>query len=172
MSNLTSHWDSILYMCPINSFKLPVQLYFMLGTHQIVTTILLSLHRTDIIKLSQLMRLWCLSHWRPAKASAQSHQSLRCSHTWSMKVDEESDEKSDISPHWKAVHERLKNEFTEDETYHISWDSSYHCTEEKIGNVLTHYGIAVCYLAKVYISGIYTALVLGQHLFWFELHVP
>ena len=36
---------------------------------------------------SQLMRLWYLSHRRPAKAqaslrgSAQSHQSLRCSHT-------------------------------------------------------------------------------------------
>ena len=37
----------ILYLCPINSFKLPVE-YFMLATHQIVTTVLLSLHRTDI----------------------------------------------------------------------------------------------------------------------------
>ena len=29
-------------------------------------------------------------------ASAQSNQSLHCSHTWSMEVDEESDQKSDI----------------------------------------------------------------------------
>ena len=33
---------------------------------------------------------------RRACASAQSHQSLRCSHTWSMEVDEGSDQKSDI----------------------------------------------------------------------------
>ena len=35
-------------MCPINSFKLPVEVYFMLATHPIVTTVLLSLHQTDI----------------------------------------------------------------------------------------------------------------------------
>ena len=33
---------------------------------------------------------------RWACASAQSHQSLRCSHTWTMEVDEGSDQKSDI----------------------------------------------------------------------------
>ena len=33
---------------------------------------------------------------RRACASAQSHQSLRCSETWSMEVDERSDQKSDI----------------------------------------------------------------------------
>ena len=38
----------MLYLCPINSFKLPVEVYFMLATHQIVTTVFLSLHRTDI----------------------------------------------------------------------------------------------------------------------------
>ena len=48
MSNLTSHWGTILYLCPINNFKLPVRVYFMLGNHQIVTTVLSSLHRTDI----------------------------------------------------------------------------------------------------------------------------
>ena len=48
LSNLTSHWDNIFYLCPINSFKLPVVMYFMLATHQIVTTVLLSLHKTDI----------------------------------------------------------------------------------------------------------------------------
>ena len=52
--------------------------------------------------LIQLMRLWYLSHSRPellrrACASAQSRQSLRCSHTWSMKVDEGSDQKSEFS---------------------------------------------------------------------------
>ena len=45
-----------------------------------------------IIKLSQLMRLWYLSHRRPAK----TRQSLHCSHTWSMEVDEGSDQISDI----------------------------------------------------------------------------
>ena len=50
-----------------------------------------------------------------------------------MEVDEESDQKSDIKPHWTAAHSRLKNEFTEDEKYHnlMRWlnyryDSSYH----------------------------------------------
>ena len=38
------------YTLPVsyNSFKLLVQVYFMFGFHQIVTTVLLSLHRTDI----------------------------------------------------------------------------------------------------------------------------
>ena len=54
------------------------------------------------------MRLWYLSHRRPAKAqaslriravsSAQSRQSLRCSHTWSMEVDEGSDQNQASSP--------------------------------------------------------------------------
>ena len=35
-----------------------------------------------------------------------------------MEVDEGSDKTSDIYPHWTAAHARLKNEFTEDETYH------------------------------------------------------
>ena len=42
---------NILYLCSINSFKLPVEMYFMLATHQIVTTVLISLHRTDRRKL-------------------------------------------------------------------------------------------------------------------------
>ena len=44
----TNLWDNILYLCPINSSKLHIEVYFMLATHQIVTTVLLSLHRTDI----------------------------------------------------------------------------------------------------------------------------
>ena len=40
------------------------------------------------------------------------------SHTWSMEVDERSNHKSDIQPHWMVAHARLKNEFTEDEKYH------------------------------------------------------
>ena len=44
--------------------------------------------------LSQLMRLWYLSHRRPAKAKVS--QSIRCSHTWSMEVDKGSEQKSDI----------------------------------------------------------------------------
>ena len=43
---------------------------------------------------------------------------------WSMEVDEGSEQKSDILPHWMAVHARFKNEFMEDEKYHISWDGS------------------------------------------------
>ena len=37
-----------------------------------------------------------------------------------MEVDEGSNQKSDISPHWMAVRAHLKNEFTEDEKYHNS----------------------------------------------------
>ena len=50
---------------------------------------------------------------RQACASAQSCQSLRCSHTWSMEIDEEFDQKSDILCHcvWRI-------ELTEDEKYH------------------------------------------------------
>ena len=40
------------------------------------------------------------------------------SYTWSMEIEEGSEEKSDIQPHWMAVLARLKNEFTEDEKYH------------------------------------------------------
>ena len=43
--------------------------------------------QTDL-KLSQRMRVWYLSHRRPA--------SLPCSHTCSMKVEEGSDQKSDV----------------------------------------------------------------------------
>ena len=38
--------------------------------------------------------------------------------TWSMEVDEGSDQKSDILPHWMAAHPCLKNVFTEDKKYH------------------------------------------------------
>ena len=54
---------------------------------------------------------------------AQSRQSLRCSHTWSMEVDEGSNQSSDIYPHWMATHAHLKNDFTEDHKYHnlMTW---------------------------------------------------
>ena len=41
----------------------------------------------------------------------------------SMEADEESDQKSDILPHWMAAHAHLKNEFTKDEKYHnlMTW---------------------------------------------------
>ena len=40
-----------------------------------------------------------------------------------MEVDEGSDQKSDIKPHWIAAHAPLKNDFMEDEKYHnlMSW---------------------------------------------------
>ena len=44
-------------------------------------------------KLSQLMRLWYLSHMQPVKYPSQS---LRCSHTWRMEVDKGSDQTPDI----------------------------------------------------------------------------
>ena len=55
---------------------------------------------------------------RWACTPAQSLQSLRCSHTWSMEVDEGSDQKSDIYPHSMAAHTQSENEFLEDEKYH------------------------------------------------------
>ena len=55
---------------------------------------------------------------RQACASAQSRQSFRCSHTWSMEADEGSDQKSNILLHWMAAHACLKDEFKEDEKYH------------------------------------------------------
>ena len=65
------------------------------------------------------MRLWYLSNRRPAKAQASLHiraarQSLCCSHTCSMEVDEGTDQK----PIWMAAHAHLKNEFTGDKKYH------------------------------------------------------
>ena len=57
---------------------------------------------------------------------AQSCQSLRCSHTWSMEADKGSDQKSDIYPHWMAVPAHLKNEFTEEEKFHnLMWWLNY-----------------------------------------------
>ena len=56
-----------------------------------------------------------LRRLRRACAPAQSRQSLRCLHIWSVEVNEGSDQKSDIKSHWIAAHARLKNEFTEDE---------------------------------------------------------
>ena len=40
-----------------------------------------------------------------------------------MEVDELSDQRSDIQPHWMAAHLHLKNEFMEDKKYHnfLSW---------------------------------------------------
>ena len=44
-----------------------------------------------------------------------------------MEVNEGSDQKSDISPHWMAQHASLKNEFTEHEKYQdlMTWLSYY-----------------------------------------------
>ena len=57
---------------------------------------------------------------RRACASAQSRQSLRCSHTWSMEVDKGSNQKSDIKPHWKAAHGLWRMSLRI-----ISWDGSF-----------------------------------------------
>ena len=56
---------------------------------------------------------------RRACASVRSHQSLRCSHTWSMEVD--------MGSHLASLDGcacALKNEFTETKSTIISWDGS------------------------------------------------
>ena len=69
---------------------------------------------------------WCLSHGQAANAqvSAQSCQSLRCSHTVNVDIDEASDQESAILFHLLAAHARLTCvkrliNLTEDETYHL-----------------------------------------------------
>ena len=85
---------------------------------------------------------------RRACASAQSRQSLRCSHTWSMEVDEESDKKSDIWPHWMAAHECLKNEFTEDKRAIISWTGSIGRRRWLISHLLPEADLLIYWLTK------------------------
>ena len=65
----------------------------------------------ELTHLSQLMRLWYLSHRRPAKAQVKYG------------VDEGSDQKWDIKPHWMAARVYLKNKFKENEKCHnlMSW---------------------------------------------------
>ena len=52
--------------------------------------------------------------WRPWTACTivECHQSLPSSQTQSMEVDDDSDKILDMSPHWVAAHECLKNDFT------------------------------------------------------------
>ena len=77
-------------------------------------------------KLSQLMRLWYLSHRWPAKAQASlricavSSEPLLFAH---LKYGSKRRVQPKIRPHWMAAHVPLKNEFTEDEKYHnlMSW---------------------------------------------------
>ena len=92
--------------------------------------------------MSQLMRLWfmCTYHIGNQRrlsrtyASAQSRESLRCSLKWSMEVDEESDQTSDLAP--------LKNDFTEDGKYHnlmtwLKWHFTVHSLQNHPCIVLT-----------------------------------
>ena len=60
---------------------------------------------------------------RGACATAQSHQSLRCSPIWNMEVKKRSDQKSEINRLGMAAHVCLKKEFTEDEKCHnlMTW---------------------------------------------------
>ena len=80
------------------------------------------------------MRLWHLSHRPPASLCicAVSPEPLLFSH--SMKVDEGSDQKSDIYRHWMAEHASLKNEFMEDEKYHhlMTWLIYQICTVHEV----------------------------------------
>ena len=84
---------------------------------------------------------------RQACASTQSRQSLRCSHTCSLEVDEGSDQKSDIYPHWMTAHALLKTEFMEDKKYHnlmrwlifLSWNCSQMTCERENTNMKQTY---------------------------------
>ena len=53
-----------------------------------------------------------------------------------MEVDEGSDQKSKIYPHWMAAHAHLKNEFMEDEKCHnlMSWLKYLNCFTEAKSN--------------------------------------
>ena len=78
--------------------------------------------------MSQLMRLWYLSHSPPVKAQASLHiHTVLPEPSLFAHMKYESRRrvrpKSDIKPHWMTAHARLKNEFTEDEKYHnlMTW---------------------------------------------------
>ena len=80
------------------------------------------------VYLSQLMRLWYLSHRQPTKAQASLHisaVSLEPSLFAHMKYGSRRRVRPKIRhlAHWMAAHEHLKNEFMEDEKYHnlITW---------------------------------------------------
>ena len=75
--------------------------------------------------MSQLMRLWYLSHMRPAKAQASLRIRVVSSDP-SLIAHINYGSRERVRPkirHWMAVHARLKNEFTEDKKYHnlMSW---------------------------------------------------
>ena len=67
-----------------------------------------------------------------------------------MEVDEGSDQKSDIYPHWMAAHARFKNDFTEDEKNHnfVSW-LIFRCWSEYDNGELSTSGLLKA------VSGIY-----------------
>ena len=74
--------------------------------------------------LNQLMRLWYLSHRRPAKAQASlriravSPEPSLFAHMKCGSRRKGRPNKQTSSPHWMAAHARLKNEFKEDGKYH------------------------------------------------------
>ena len=81
--------------------------------------------RCKLLEMGQLMRLWYLSHRRPAKAQAiraVSPEPSLFSQMWY-------GNKQRVRPkirhlaHWMAAHARLKNVFTEDGNYHnhMTW---------------------------------------------------
>ena len=74
------------------------------------------------------MRLWYLSHRRPAKAQASLCVRAVSPEPWlfaHMKYGRKQRVPLKIRhlPHWMAAHSGLKNEFTEDEIYHnlMTW---------------------------------------------------
>ena len=87
----------------------------------------------EIDHLSQLMRLWYLSHRRPAKAQANLRIRAVLPEP-SLFAHIKYGSKRSVRPkirhlaHWMAAHAHLKNEFTEDEKYHnlMSWLNFLH----------------------------------------------
>ena len=69
------------------------------------------------------MRLWYLSHKRPAKAQAHLRSLTRAFTVRRHDVDEGSDQNTDLLLHRMAVHAYLRNEFTVGKKYHslMTW---------------------------------------------------
>ena len=72
------------------------------------------------------MRLWYLSHRRPAKAQAMlvsPEPSLFAHMKYGRRRSRDQTKHQTSSPHWMAAHAHLKKEFTEDEKYQnlMSW---------------------------------------------------
>ena len=122
--------ESLYSTCPINSFKIPVQVYFLLGTHQIMTPVLLSLHAIMILSfrtnrpgqtVQTQIRVYIVCH---SVCIIWTHCSMVKPHSSNFRV---------ITTNCLGV--RIFRKFMVGQIYQ--------CIEEKIDNVLTDLGIAI-----------------------------